>query len=109
MQVEHAMSADSYKSMRSVMAAAFVLGLALWFSSAALAQTTDQMSYDALGRLTRVQTSTATTVYSYDAAGNRTVVSVTASAPEAKPARPVVVVPSGGGYLVIPLKIGASA
>lgn len=81
-----------------------ILGIAAASPGNVLAQSADQFTYDALGRLIRVQTSNATTVYSYDAAGNRSVVSVTSINPVSKPNRPVVVVPSGSGFVVIPLK-----
>lgn len=68
------------------------------------AQAAERFDYDALGRLTRVQTPTSTTVYSYDAAGNRSVVSVTSPSSLSAPKRRVVVVPSGAGFMVIPLK-----
>lgn len=68
------------------------------------AQSTERFDYDALGRLTRVQTPTSITVYSYDAAGNRSVVSVTSSSPPSAAKSRVVVVPSGTGFMVIPLK-----
>lgn len=84
------------------------LGIAAGSSSHVMAQSADNFTYDALGRLTRVQTSNATTVYSYDAAGNRSVVSVTSMNPAIKPKRSVVVVPSGSGFLVIPIKSAAS-
>lgn len=68
------------------------------------AQAAERFEYDALGRLIRVQSPTSTTVYSYDAAGNRSVVSVTSSSPHPAAKRRVVVVPSGNGFMVIPLK-----
>lgn len=80
-------------------AALFVATPAISFGQAA-----EQFDYDALGRLTRVQTSTSITVYSYDAAGNRSVVSVTSSSSPSAPKRRVVVVPSGANFMVIPLK-----
>nr|WP_295238480.1 RHS repeat domain-containing protein [uncultured Brevundimonas sp.] len=67
------------------------------------AQTVERFDYDALGRLIRVQTPTSTTVYSYDAAGNRSVVSVTSSSLPSAAKRRVVVVPSGAGFMIIPL------
>lgn len=81
-----------------------IVGIAVGSPGNVLAQSADQFTYDALGRLVRVQTSNATTVYSYDAVGNRSLVSVTSTNPVSKPRHPVVVVPSGSGFEVIPLK-----
>ena len=71
--------------------------------STSFAQTAERFDYDALGRLIRGEIPTSTTMYNYDAAGNRTVVSVTRSSTSSNPKRPVVVVPSGSGFIVIPL------
>lgn len=74
----------------------------------AFAQASERLAYDALGRLIRVERPTTTTVYTYDAAGNRSAVSVTPPPPASGPRLPVLVVPSGSGFLVIPLKSTAS-
>jgi YD repeat-containing protein len=84
------------------------MGLALAFPAAA--QTSQTLDYDALGRLTEVQTvpgsgAAQASRYAYDAAGNRTARVVTGGEPGQGPASRVIVVPLNG-FTIIP--IGAS-
>ena len=84
------------------------MGLALAFP--ATAQTSQALAYDALGRLTDVQTvpgsgATLTSRYEYDAAGNRTKRVVTGGEAGQGPASRIIVVPLNG-FTIIP--IGAS-
>jgi YD repeat-containing protein len=84
------------------------MGLALAFPAAA--QTSQTLVYDALGRLTEVQTvpgsgAAQASRYGYDAAGNRTARVVTGGEPGQGAASRIIVVPLNG-FTIIP--IGAS-
>lgn len=103
------MSKDFRKICSSRLATLVVLALTnsavFSINCAASDQATQSFNYDALGRLTDVQTATPegpvrTTQYQYDAAGNRSKLQTTstgpATGPNSWPARPVVVVPLNG-------------
>jgi YD repeat-containing protein len=81
-----------------------IIALALSFIAPAAAQAAKTFEYDALGRLTKVTTSTGAVVtYSYDAADNRTTVVATAATnPPPSSTFKVVVVPLNG-FTVIPI------
>ena len=85
---------------------AFITAGALAMALSAGAIASEVYVYDALGRLTKVTQSDASTIdYQYDPAGNRTLVSVDGSGtPDVNPNGPsaIVVVPLNG-FTVIPI------